>query len=89
MNIVMWILAGGLLGWIAFAILSYNKERGLKVSVLIGAAGGFVGGKLIAPMFSDAAGVPGAFSGSELFFAMAAAAAFLYVGDLVHNRWSV
>ena len=85
----MWILAGALLGWIAFAILSYNEERGLKVSVLIGAAGGFVGGKLIAPMFSDAAAVPGAFSGSELFFALAVSAAFLYVGDFVHKRWSV
>lgn len=89
MNIVMWILAGGLLGWVGFALLGYNKERGMKTSVIIGAAGGFVGGKLIAPMFSEAAAVPGAFSGSELFFAMAVAAAFLFVGNLVPNRWSI
>jgi len=89
MNIVMWILAGALLGWIAFAVLGYNKERGVKISVMIGAAGGFVGGKLIAPMFSEAAAVPGNFNGSELFFAAAAAAVFLFVANLVHNRWSV
>jgi uncharacterized membrane protein YeaQ/YmgE (transglycosylase-associated protein family) len=89
MNIVMWILAGGILGWIGLAVLGYNEERGMKVSVIIGAAGGFFGGKLIAPMFSGAAAVPGDFSGSALFFAAAVAAVFLFVGNVVHNRWNV
>lgn len=89
MNIVMWILAGGMLGWIGFAVLGYNAERGMKVSVILGAAGGFVGGELIAPMFGGVAVVPGDFSGSALFFAAAAAAVFLFVGNFVHDRWSV
>lgn len=89
MNIVMWILAGGIVGWVAFAVLGYNEERGIRVSVLMGAAGGFFGGKLVAPMFADAAAVPADFSGSALFFAAALAAAFLYVGNFVEKRWSI
>jgi uncharacterized membrane protein YeaQ/YmgE (transglycosylase-associated protein family) len=89
MNIVMWILAGGILGWIGFAALGYNEERGMKVSVIIGSVGGLLGGKLIAPVFSGAAAVPGDVGVPALLFAVAGAAVFLFVGNLVHNRWNV
>ena len=89
MNIVMWMLAGGILGWVGCAFLGFNEERGMVVSVIIGTAGGLFGGKLIAPMFTAAAAVPEAFSLSALFFAAAVAAAFLAVGNLVGKRWGV
>ena len=89
MNIVMWMLAGGILGWVGYAFLSFNEERGMVVSVIIGAVGGFFGGKLIAPMFTAAATVPDAFSFAALFFATAVAAAFLAVGNLAYKRWGV
>jgi uncharacterized membrane protein YeaQ/YmgE (transglycosylase-associated protein family) len=89
MNIVMWMLAGGILGWVGCAFLGFNEERGMVVSVIIGTVGGLFGGKLIAPMFTAAAAVPEAFSLSALFFAAAVAAAFVAVGNLVGKRWGV
>lgn len=89
MNIVIWMLAGGVLGWVGYAFLGFNEERGRMVSIIIGAAGGITGGKLIAPMFISAAAVPADFSMPALFFAAAAAAAFLAAGNLVYNRWGV
>jgi len=89
MNIVMWILAGGALGWIGYSYFGYNEERGMNVSIIIGSAGGFLGGYLIAPMFSAAAAVPGDFSASALVFAAVVASASLFVGNLVHKRWGV
>jgi uncharacterized membrane protein YeaQ/YmgE (transglycosylase-associated protein family) len=89
MNIVMWMLAGGILGWVGCAFLGFNEERGMVVSVIIGTAGGLFGGKLIAPMFTAAAAVPEAFSLSALLFAAAVAAAFVAVGNLVGKRWGV
>lgn len=89
MNIVIWMLAGGALGWIGYSFLGFNEGRGKVVSIVIGGVGGIVGGKLIAPMFSSAAPVAGDFSVMALFFAAAVAAAFLAVGNLVHNRWGV
>jgi uncharacterized membrane protein YeaQ/YmgE (transglycosylase-associated protein family) len=88
MNIVMWMLAGGILGWVGYSQLGFNEGRGKMVSILMGATGGFLGGKMVAPMFSAAA-VPSDFSLSALFFAAAVAAAFLAVGNLVYNRWGV
>lgn len=88
MNLFMWILAGSFLGWVGFSFLGYNESRGKLVSILIGAAGGIFGGKMIAPMVA-AATVPGVLSLPTLFIAAAVAAAFLAIGNLVHNRWGL
>jgi uncharacterized membrane protein YeaQ/YmgE (transglycosylase-associated protein family) len=89
MNIVMWMLAGGVLGWAGYSYLDFNEARGMVVSIVIGAVGGFVGGKVIAPMFTSAAAAPGDFSAMALFFAAAVAAASLTAGNMVYKRWGV
>jgi len=88
MNIALWILAGGILGWIGYAFLGYNENRAKMVPILIGAAGGFVGGKVVAPMFTAVA-VPANFSMAALIIAAAVAAAFLAAGNFAYNRWGV
>jgi uncharacterized membrane protein YeaQ/YmgE (transglycosylase-associated protein family) len=89
MNIVMWMLTGTVLGWIAYSYLNFNKERGIMVSLIIGALGGFIGGNVIAPLFT--AGVLAAedYRASTVFFAAAIAAAFLAAGNLIYKRWGV
>ena len=89
MNIVMWMLTGSILGWVAYSYLSFNEERGAMVSIVIGALGGLIGGKVIAPMFTAGALAPGDFSAPALFVAAAVAAAFLAGGNLVYKRWGV
>ena len=88
MNIAIWILAGGLLGWVGYAFMGYNAERAKVVPILIGAMGGFFGGKVIAPMFTAAA-VPVGFSMVALVFAAALAVAFLALGEFLYRRWGV
>jgi len=89
MNIVIWMLAGGILGWVGFTFLNINEGRGMVVSILIGAAGGFFGGKIVAPMFTAAAAIPADFSSTALLFAAVVAAAALFAGSLIHDRWGV
>lgn len=89
MNFVMWMSAGALLGWIGYEYVGMNESRGRMVSACIGAMGGFIGGKLIAPLFLSAAAVAGDFSASTLFFAAAVAAAFLAAGNFIESRWGV
>lgn len=89
MNIVLWILAGGMVGWASYSFLHFNQERGVMISIVIGAFGGFLGGKMIAPMFTAAAAVPGDFSLAPLFFAAAVAAGLLAAGNMVYERWGV
>ena len=89
MNIAIWMLAGAALGWIAFSHLHFNEERGKLVSMVIGTVGGLLGGNVIAPMFTAAPAVAGAFSLSALVFAAIVAAGALFAGNLIHDRWGV
>jgi uncharacterized membrane protein YeaQ/YmgE (transglycosylase-associated protein family) len=89
MNIAMWVLAGAIIGWVGYKFLDVNSGRGMIVSMIIGAVGGLLGGKIIAPMFTAPAAIPADFSSSALFFAAVVAAAFLFAGNLIHDRWGV
>jgi uncharacterized membrane protein YeaQ/YmgE (transglycosylase-associated protein family) len=88
MNLVIWIAAGAFVGWLAFALIGLNSARGPWISALIGAAGGVVGGKVVAPVFVS---LPpgGEFSMPTLLFAAALAAVALAAGNLIHNRWGL
>ena len=88
MNIAMWVVAGGILGWIGFAMLDANRERGMIVSVVIGVLGGFFGGNVLAPMLGAVTDAPNDFSLFSLVIAMTSAAACLAIGNLVSNRYS-
>ena len=88
MNLIVCMLAGAVLGWAGYAFLGMNENRNKMVAIVIGALGGFVGAKLVAPMFTSVA-APGDFSLAVLFTSALVAAAFLAVGNLVHNRWGV
>ena len=88
MNIAIWILAGGILGWVGYAFLGYNADRAKVVPILIGAAGAFFGGKVIAPLFTAVA-VPVGFSMAALVFAAIVAAGFLAASNFAYNRWGV
>jgi uncharacterized membrane protein YeaQ/YmgE (transglycosylase-associated protein family) len=85
----LWILAGGVLGWAGCTYLQVNEQRGVKVSAVIGALGGFIGGKVVAPMLLAAPAVAADFSMPALFIAATVAAGFLFAGNLVSNRWGV
>ena len=89
MNIAMWVLAGGALGWIGFSYMKVNEERGMIVSVIIGVVGGFFGGNVLAPMLGAATETPNDFNMFSLVVAMASAAACLAIGNLASKRFGV
>jgi uncharacterized membrane protein YeaQ/YmgE (transglycosylase-associated protein family) len=89
MELVLWLVAGAVLGWLAIAYMKINEDRGTMVSMIIGAAGGAAGGKMLAPMFGAAAAVPGEFSMAALVVVLGSAAACLMLGNFIHNRYGV
>lgn len=89
MNIAMWVVAGGIVGWIGYAILKANEERGMIISIIIGVVGGFFGGNVVAPMLGAVADTPNDFSLFSLVIALASAGACLAIGNLLSNRFGV
>lgn len=44
LNIILWIIFGALVGWIASIIMRTNEEQGALANVIIGIVGAFIGG---------------------------------------------
>jgi len=89
MNIAMWVLAGGVIGWAGYTLLKVNEERGMVISIIIGMVGGFFGGNVLAPILGAVADAPNDFSLFSMTIAMASAAGCLAIGNLVSNRYGV
>lgn len=89
MNVAIWILAGGVLGWIGYTVLNFNQGRGMAISILIGALGGFFGGNVLAPMLGAAPDAQNTFSLFSLVVALASSAGCLAVGNLLSTRYGV
>lgn len=47
MNIIAWIILGGLAGWIASMIAGTNAQMGLLANIIVGVLGAFLGGFLM------------------------------------------
>ena len=85
MNLAIWVIAGGLLGWASYAILQANRVRGVKVSIVIGAVGASAGGHFLAPLLGVPATASSDFSFFPLVAALASAAACLAIADMLSN----
>lgn len=51
MNFIIWIVVGGLLGWIASMIMKTDAQQGMFLNVVVGIVGALLGGWLLAPLF--------------------------------------
>ncbi len=60
-NILVWIIIGGIAGWLASIVMSTNRSQGFLADIVIGIIGGLVGGWLL-----TAIGVGGAVTGLNL-----------------------
>lgn len=48
MNIIIWLVVGGLIGWAASAIM--RTQEGILLNVLVGIVGAALGGWLLSPL---------------------------------------
>lgn len=51
MNIIIWLVVGGLIGWLASVMMRTDGQQGIILNVVVGIVGAALGGWLLAPMF--------------------------------------
>lgn len=89
MDIVTWILAGAVVGWISFSLLRFNFKRGFVFSLIIGIVGSLLGGAALAPLLETVPVNAGEINPFSIFTASATALALLTITDMVHKRFGV
>ena len=50
-NFIIWIIVGGLLGWIASIIMRTDAQQGTLLNIVVGIIGAFVAGLVLTPLF--------------------------------------
>lgn len=51
MNFIIWIVVGGILGWLASIVMRTDAQQGMFLNVVVGIIGALLGGWLLAPLF--------------------------------------
>ena len=50
MNFLIWLIVGGVVGWLASLIMKTDGQQGILLNVVVGIVGAFIAGYLISPM---------------------------------------
>ena len=51
MNIIIYLIAGAIVGYIASRIMRTNSQQGLLLDIVVGVVGAFVAGWFLSPIF--------------------------------------
>jgi uncharacterized membrane protein YeaQ/YmgE (transglycosylase-associated protein family) len=51
-NFIIWIVVGGVIGWLASLVMKTDKQQGIFLNIVVGIVGAFLGGLLLSRVFN-------------------------------------
>ena len=85
MNILIWLVVGGVIGWIASLIVGTDAQQGVLLNVIVGIVGALIGGWLISPLIGAGTINEGAFNLASLGVSLAGAVILLVIVNLIRR----
>ncbi len=83
MGILIWLIVGGVIGWLASLIMRRDAQQGILLNIVVGIVGSFIGGFLIAPMIGSGTANTGDFSIPGLLASLGGAVVLLLIVNLI------
>jgi uncharacterized membrane protein YeaQ/YmgE (transglycosylase-associated protein family) len=84
-NFVVWIIVGGILGWVASLIMGTDRQQGTLLNIIVGIVGAFLAGLLISPLLGVGTINQGNFSLGALLVSLLGAIVLLGVVNLIRR----
>ncbi|MGY4826952.1 GlsB/YeaQ/YmgE family stress response membrane protein [Sphaerotilaceae bacterium SBD11-9] len=85
MNFIIWLIVGGLIGWVASMIMKTNAQQGIVLNVVVGVVGALLGGWLLAPVLGTGTINSNDFSLGSLGVSLLGAVILLAIVNLVRR----
>ncbi len=85
MNFIIWIIVGGVLGWIASLIMKTDVQQGLFLNIVVGIVGALLAGWLLAPLVGVGTINASDFSLGSLVVSLVGAIILLAIVNLVRR----
>ena len=85
MNLIIWLVVGGVIGWVASLIMKTDAQQGMILNIVVGIVGALIGGWLLSPLVGAGTVNQGDFSLMGLLVSLAGAIILLVVVNLVRR----
>ncbi|KRB73560.1 MULTISPECIES: GlsB/YeaQ/YmgE family stress response membrane protein [Oxalobacteraceae] len=85
MNFIIWIVVGGILGWLASLVMRTDASQGMFLNIIVGIVGALLGGWLLAPLFGTGTINQNDFSISSLLVSFLGAVILLAIVNLLRR----
>jgi uncharacterized membrane protein YeaQ/YmgE (transglycosylase-associated protein family) len=81
-NLILILIVGGLIGWIASIVMRTNAQQGVLLNVVVGIVGALLAGFLLAPLFGTGNITQGDFSLPALLVSLLGSVILLAIVNL-------
>ena len=85
MNFIIWLVVGGVIGWVASMLMRTDGQQGVILNIVVGIVGAFLGGLLLAPMLGSGTINQNDFSVGSLAVSLLGAVILLAIVNLVRR----
>lgn len=85
MDFLIWLVVGGLIGWVASMIMRTDGQQGVILNIVVGIIGAALGGWLISPLVGVGTINQGSFSFGALVVSLLGAIVLLAIVNLVRR----
>lgn len=85
MSFIIWLVIGGLVGWLASVVMKTDGQQGIILNIVVGIIGALLGGWLLSPLFGTGTINQGDFSLSGLLVSFLGAVILLAVVNLIRR----
>lgn len=85
MNVIIWLVVGGLIGWVASIIMRTDGQQGLLLNVVVGIVGSLLAGWFLSPLFGVSTINQNNFSAPGLLVSLLGAVILLAIVNLIRR----
>lgn len=86
MNLILIIIIGGLIGWVASKIMGTDAQQGVLLNVIVGIVGALLAGLLLNPLIGGGNIMAGDFRLSAILLSLLGAVILLFIVGLFRGR---
>lgn len=85
MNFILWLVVGGLIGWVASIIMRTDAQQGIFLNVVVGIVGALLAGFILTPIVGGGTINSGNFSLVGLLISLLGSVILLAIVNLVRR----
>jgi uncharacterized membrane protein YeaQ/YmgE (transglycosylase-associated protein family) len=86
MNLILWLIAGAIIGYLASRIMRTNSQQGLLLDIVVGVVGAALAGWFLTPIFGISTINQNNFSLPALLVSLLGAVLLLAIVKLLNGR---